>query len=418
MEAGTATTDPAPERRSFAMFRALRVRNFRLWVLGNMVSIVGTGAQTVAQGWLVVHVLGRSGAELGVVLALSFLPLLLAAPVGGLFADRHDRRLILIATQTALGVCAAVLAALTISGVVTYWMVCAVSAAVGIVTVIDTPARHSFAAELVGPAQVANAISVNSLIMHLARALGPLVATVLIATIGVGACFAMNAASFVAIVVALMMLRTSEMHRGAHKAPKASGQIREAFRYVAATPSLRTPLVLLAAIGTLTMNYTVLLPVFARDEMGGSSALGFMTASMSVGSMAGAFYGAWRSRPTERLLVASAGLLGLAFCTVALAPRVAVAVPLLVITGAGHIVYLNCTNSLLQSQADPAMRGRVMSFYSQLFLGSTPVGAPIVGWVADHFGIRSAITGAGAVAVLAALATVRTAWSERAVAAA
>lgn len=406
MDASTPPGDHGARRTVSAVFRALQVRNFRLFVAGNMVSIVGTGAQTVGQGWLVVHELQRSGAALGVVLALSYLPLLVAAPLGGLFADRHDRRTILVATQALLGGCAAVLAVVTISGVVSYWMVCAVSAAVGLVTVFDTPARHSFAAELVGPAEVANAISVNSTIMHLARALGPLVATGLIASVGVGACFALNAASFVAIVVALVLLRTAEMHRVPRPA-RASGQVVAAFRYVAATPSLRTPLLLLAAIGTLTMNYTVLLPVFARDEMGGSSALGFMTAAMSVGSMAGALYGAWRSRPTQRLLVAAAGLLGLAFCAVALAPVVAVAVPLLVVTGAGHIVYLNCTNSLLQSQADPAMRGRVMSFYSQLFLGSTPIGAPIVGYLADHFGVRSAIVAAGGVAVTASLVALR-----------
>lgn len=397
-------------RGRFAAFRALRNRNFRRFAISNAVSIVGTVAQTVAQAWLVVEVLGRSGAALGLVLALTYLPLLVAAPVGGLFADRHDRRRVLLATQTGLAACAATLAALTLTGVVEYWMVCAVAACVGIVTVIDTPARHSFIAELVGPAEVANAISVNSMILHLSRIIGPLIAAVLIARVSVGACFALNAFSFLAVLLGLAGLRSSEMHLAAH-AGRSPGQITAAFHYVRTTPVLRTPLLLLAVIGTLTMNYTVILPLLARDEFSGSSSLGIMTASMSAGSMAGALYGAWRSRPTQGLLLISAAVLGAAFCAVALTPSVGMAAPLLIVAGAGHIVYLNTTNSILQSQADPEMRGRVMAFYSQLFLGSTPVGAPIIGYLADHFGPRTAVVFAGgvavAVAVVATLAGVR-----------
>ena len=382
-------------------FRALEVRNYRLYFCGQGVSLTGTWMQNVAQGWLVVHTLGRSGSDLGLVYALNYAPLLLGGQFGGLIADRYDKRKLMIMTQLALASCASALAAVTISGVVTLPMVMVIAFVTGIVALVDTPLRHSLVGEIAGPEHVANAVSVNAIMFNSARVIGPGIGAVVISLVGVGMCFALNAVSFVAAISALSMMRTSEMYQ-AVKASRARGQIREGLRYVWATREIRMVVLMLALVGTLTMNFQVLLPLMARDELGGAdSTLGVLSMAMGFGSIAGALVLARRARPTPRLLVGAAIAFSAALGFFAWTPTLMLAVVALVLTGAVSITFMNTANATLQQVSTPEMRGRVMALYAQLVLGSTPIGAPLVGWVSDNHGARSGVL-VGSVAVLLA----------------
>lgn len=381
-------------------FRSLRMRNYRLYFFGQVVSVSGTWMQQIAQAWLVLHLHG-DGLDLGIVAALRFVPMLVLGPWGGLLADRMDKRLLLVYTQAAAGVLAAALAAVTLTGVVTLGLVYVLVLLLGLVQVVDNPTRQSFASEMVGPAEVSNAVSLNSAVFTSARVFGPAFGGILIALVGTGWCFAFNAVSYVAVIVALALMRPAELY-STRRAAGARGQVREGLSYAWRTPRLRWPLLLLLIVGTFAFNFNVLLPLMASQVFhADASAFGTMMALMGVGALAGALASASRARPTWRLIGLSAAGLGLFLGGTAAAPTLLVAMVVLVAVGMAMTTFQATSNSFVQLAADPSLRGRVMALYVTVFVGTTPIGAPLVGLVAQIMGARAGLV-VGAVAALAA----------------
>jgi MFS family permease len=383
-------------------FASLRVPNYRRYFTGQVVSITGNWMQTVAEMWLVVELTG-SGVSVGLTVGLQFLPILLFGAWGGLLADRMPKRRLLMITQSLMALPALTLWALTTSGSVEIWMVYALVLARGAVNAVDNPARQSFAIEMVGADRVVNAVALNSVIIHTARILGPAAAGLVIALIGVGPCFLVNALSFAAMLVALRAMDPDQLRTPA-VAIRARGQLRSALHYVGRTPSLRIPLAMMAVVGTLSFNFQVLLPLLASFTWKGTAALyTALAVAMGVGSVAGALAAGARGRVGPRLLVAAAAAFGIAELLVAVAPTVELQLLALVPLGAVSVTFAAGINSSLQLAVEPSMRGRVMALYSVVFLGSTPIGAPLVGWIAEVAGPRAGLV-VGAVAALAAAA--------------
>ncbi len=371
-----------------ATFISLRVRNFRLFFFGQMVSQCGTWMQTIALGWLVLHLSHNNGFAIGLLIALQFTPTLLFGVWGGLIADRFDKRTVLLCTQVAMATVAALLAVLDISGLVELWMIYVIVFLFGFALAFDNPARISFVSELVPPAELPNAIGLSSAIFQVARILGPAVGGVLIVAVGTGVCFAVNAVSFVFIIGALVMMRTSELHRGAPLA-REKGQVRDGLRYVWRTPELRSMLLLTLVVGTFAINSPVVLPLLAKITFGGDAAVySWMTIAMGAGALVGALLVANRAQARGNLLFVTGMAFGIAICVASLAPTLGIFIALLTLVGAGQISFLATCNSLLQLTSDPVMRGRVMAVYTIALLGSTPIGGPIVGWVSQQFGPR------------------------------
>jgi len=384
-------------------FRSLRVRNYRLFWTGQLVSLCGSWMQTVAIGWLVLKDLHASGTVLGLVIATQFLPTLVAGSWGGLIADRFDKRHILMTTQSALAALAAVLAALTLTGVVNLAMVFVVALAIGTVGAFDNPTRQAFVTDMVGPGDLANAVGLNSAAFNSARIVGPALAGLTILTVGTGLCFALNAVSFAAVLAGLAMMRPGELYAPT-PVVRARGQVREGLRYAMSVPELKLTLAMMALIGTFAMNFTVVIPLVAKNTFHGSAATyGLMSAVMGIGSLAGALFVAGRARPTPGLLVGAAAALGMLMGAAALAPTRGWEYAALALTGVAAITYMSTSNSTLQLESRPDMRGRVMALYMVLFLGSTPIGGPIVGWIGAHAGARWSLA-VGAVASLLAAA--------------
>lgn len=384
-------------RRTFSAFR---VANFRIYFAGQSVSMVGTWMQSVAQSWLVLE-LTHSGAMLGLVVAVQFLPVLLLGPYGGLIADRVDKRRLLLCTQSALGLLALVLGLLTLTGAVRLWMVFALAAGFGTINAADNPARQTFVPELVGPDRLQNAISLNNIMVNASRAIGPAVAGLLIAAVGTAVCFLANAASFIAVLIALACIRPASL-RPAPPVSREPGQVRQGLRYVRRTTALLVPLLMMALVGTLAYEFQVVLPVLARVSLhGGPEIYGFLTAAMGAGAVAGGLFVA--GLPTAglgRLTLAAAGF-GAAILVAALAPSLPAELVALACVGAGSTAFIATGNTTLQLTSDPQFRGRVMALWSVTFLGSTPVGGPLIGLVAQYVGPRYAL-GAGGLACLAA----------------
>ena len=381
-------------------FSSLHVRNYRLYFIGQVVSVSGSWMQRVAQSWLVLHLTG-SGVALGVASALQFLPILLFGAWAGLVADRMDKRRVLMVTQPLMGFLALILGVLTLTGLVQLWMVFVMALLLGAVTAVDNPARQSFVMELVGRRQVTNAVSLNSAVFTSARVVGPAIAGVLIAVVGTGWCFVVNAASFGAVLTALVAMNAEQLER-AQRPSRARGQLMEGLRFVWSRPDLSTPLALLAVVGTLALNFTVILPVLARDTFhGDASTYGTLFSVLGAGSLVGALFTASRREPSVPLLVGALGLFGLFMLGAAAAPTLPLEIAALIPMGLAAVAFQTTTNSLIQLRSEPALRGRVMALYSVVFLGTTPIGAPIVGWVAQHFGPRAGL-GLGGTAVLAA----------------
>jgi MFS family permease len=383
-------------------FDSLRIRNFRLFFIAQVVSVTGTWMQSIAQMWLVLHLTG-SGVALGVTAALQFLPMLVLGTFGGLMADRLDKRRVLMVTQSAAGLTALVLAALTLGGLVQLWMVYALAFALGLVNVFDNPARQSFVTELVGPERVTNAVGLNSSVFTGARVIGPAIAGVLITLVGTGYCFLYNGLSYFPVVVALLMMRTAELKRTA-PAPRARGQIREGIRYAWERPELRFPLLLMLVIGLLAFNFSVLMPLMARYAFNsGAGTFGVLMSFMGIGAFAGALFSANRALPSHRLLALAGALFGVFILGAAIAPNLWVELAVLVPLGGAMTTFQATANSLLQLNSEPRFRGRVMALYVIVFIGSTPIGAPLVGWVAQNFGPRSGLALGGFAALLASL---------------
>lgn len=376
-------------------------RNFRLFFVGQAISVTGTWMQMVAAAWLVLR-LTHSGVALGIDTALAFGPMLVLGPLGGVLADRHDKRRILLATQVAFGTLALGLWAIVATGVVELWMVYSLSLLQGIVTSIDQPTRQSFFAEMVEPRDLTNAVSLNSAVMTGTRIVGPALAGALIAGVGMEWCFLLNGLSYLAVIGALLAMRTGELTP--QRAPREPGAIREGLRYVWRTGELRRPILLMSVLYLFTFNYSVLMPLFAeRTFDGDAGTLGLLLSVAGVGSLAGALVMAARPRPGERPLALAAVAVGVVTMLVALAPTLDVAVASMLALGAGSIVFFVTANSTLQLSARSDMRGRVMALYGIVFLGTTPIAAPIAGWVGQHLGARVALGGGGVIALVTGL---------------
>jgi MFS family permease len=379
-------------------FAALAVPNYRVYVRGQSISLIGTWMQMTAQSWLV-WTLTHSGTALGLIVALQTLPVLVLGPYGGVIADRVDKRRLMIALQSAMGIQALVLGLLTVTGAVRVWEIGLLAALLGLNNAFENPARQSFMMEMVGPDHLRNAVSLNSVLVNVARAVGPTVAGLLIAGVGTGVCFLVNAGSFVAVVISLTRLDRSELSPSP-PAPRARGQLREGLRYVASTPQLAIPLVMMGVAGCLTYEFQVSLPVMAdRGLRVGATGFGFMTAAMGIGAVAGGLFVAGRGKTGLRPLVLAASAFGVAMTMATLAPSLAFELVALALAGAGSIAFMSTGNSTLQLTAAPEMRGRVMSLWFVAFQGSTPIGGPLVGVTMSALGPRAGL-GLGAVTAL------------------
>jgi MFS family permease len=369
-------------------FRSLRTRNYRLFFVGQGVSLCGTWMQTIALGWLVLHLSHNSGVAIGSVIALQFVPTLLFGVWGGVIADRFDKRLLLVATAVTMAGGAATLATLTLTGVVELWMVYAIVLVLGFAQMVDNPARLAFVSEMTGPVDLANAIGLNSALFQVARIIGPAFAGLVIALVGTGWCFALNAISFVAVIGALALMDPAQLHRGSPIA-RGKGQIREGLRYIRDTPELRSILIMTAVVGTLAINFPVVLPLLAKVTFDGNAATySWMTMSMGLGALVGALLVAHWSKPTARVVVVSGFGFGAAVCIATLAPTLALFVFVLAFVGGGQITFLATCQSTVQLESEPSKRGRVMAVYTMTILGSTPVGGPLVGWISQEWGPR------------------------------
>ena len=383
-------------------FASLSVPNYRRYITGQSVSLIGTWMQMTAQAWLVLS-LTHSSTALGAIVALQTLPVLVLAPYGGVIADRMDKRRLMVVLQSAMGLQALALGLLAVSGTVEVWQIGVLAALLGLNNAFENPSRQSFMLEMVGPEHLRNAVSLNSVMVNVARTIGPAIAGLLIATVGTGVCFLANAASFVAVVGSLTTMDRSALHP-TEPARRARGQLRAGLRYVRSTRELAVPLLMMAAVGCLTYEFQVSLPVMAsRGLHVGAAGYGFMTAAMGVGAVAGGLLVAARGQTGTFWLVAAAGAFAVGMTLAAAAPSLQFELPALALAGAASIAFMSTGNSTLQLTAEPSMRGRVMSLWFVAFQGSTPIGGPIVGWVIAVAGARA---GLGLGALTCAVVTV------------
>jgi MFS family permease len=385
-------------------FRSLRSFNYRVWAAGAFVSNVGTWVQRTAQDWLVLTVLTHhSASAVGIVMALQFGPQFLFLPWTGFAADHFNQRKLLIATQAAMGVLALALGLLTVVGVVQLWHVYVFAFLFGTAAAFDAPVRQTFVAELVGDGDLANAVALNSTSFNAARMIGPAVAGIVIAMVGTGWAFLINGASFIAVLASLGLLRVSALHPHP-RALRTRGSFTEGFRYVWGRPDLKAILIMLFVVGTFGLNFpifisTMAVRVFHADARG----YGLLSSAMAVGTLSGALFNARRDKPQFTALLGAAGLFGIGCALAAIAPGYWLFAGALVLTGVAALIFTNTTNSLMQLSTAPAMRGRVMALRVGVALGGTPIGAPIVGWIADHLGPRWALSVGAASGLVAAL---------------
>ncbi|QKV94351.1 MFS transporter [Streptomyces sp. NA02950] len=394
---------PATGRAKGGTFRSLKVRNYRLFATGAVISNTGTWMSRIAQDWLVLSLTGSSTA-VGITTALQFLPMLLFGLYGGVIADRYPRRRLLLVTQTALGLCGLALAALTLSGHVQVWHVYLIAFLLGVVTVVDNPTRQVFVNEMVGPHELRNAVSLNSANFQSARLVGPAIAGVLITAVGSGWAFLINGLSFGAPLIGLLMMRTSELHTH-QRTPRGKGQLREGLRYVAGQPDLIWPIVLVGFIGTFGFNFPIWLSAFADDVFhAGPGTYGLLNTLIAIGSVTGALLAARRVVARRRLLVGAALMFGVLEMAAAVTPVFWLFAALMVPIGIFSLTFNVTANSSVQLATDPAMRGRVMSLFMMVFVGGTPIGGPLVGWLTDTFGARVGFAAGGLVSAAAAVA--------------
>ncbi|MEA9999878.1 MFS transporter [Cryobacterium sp. RTS3] len=385
------------------MFRSLSVPNYRIWFAGALVSNVGTWMQRTAQDWIVLTMLtDHNATAVGIVMALQFGPQLLLMPWSGLIADRFNRRKLLIATQSLMGVLALGLGLIVVTGVAQLWHVYLFALGLGVVAAIDSPARQTFVSELVPDSNLSNAVALNSASFNGARLIGPAVAGLLTVAVGAGWVFLINAVTFAATVFAMTLLHTSEL-RSQPRAPRKRGQLMAGFRYVSHRPDIIVVLIAVFLIGTFGLNFAIFTATMATIEFHmGAGEFGLLSSIMAIGSVAGALLSARRSRPRLRLVVAGAALFGLSCGIAAVMPTYLSFAVSLVFVGLFSLTLMTTANAYVQTTTKPAMRGRVMALYMAIFAGGTPLGAPFVGWVADQFGPRWALGVAALSGVLAA----------------
>jgi MFS family permease len=386
------------------MFRSLGTPNYRLWFGGALVSNVGTWMQRTAQDWIVLTELtDHDAAAVGIVMALQFGPMLVLSPYAGLIADRYDKRKVLMLTQGIMGMLGLALGLIVLTGVAELWHVYGFALLLGIASAMDAPARQSFVSELVSDDNLSNAVALNSASFSAARMIGPAVAGVLIALIGSGWVFLLNALSFLAVLGSLRRMRTDTL-RPVSQASRSGGQLREGFRYVAGRPDIVIILVIVFLVGTFGYNFPIFTSTMATVEFGaGAEAFGLLSTFLAFGSVTGALLSARRDRPRMRTVFLGAGLFGLATLLAAFAPSYWLFAAALTVVGVMSQVLMTAANSMVQLTTDPVMRGRVMALYMAIFVGGTPLGAPIVGWVANAFGPRWALGVGAASGILAAV---------------
>ena len=389
-------------------FHSLHTRNFRLYFIGQVVSVTGTWLNATASAWLVLR-LSDSGFALGFNTALTFLPILLVGAFGGMLADRYDKRKILILTQAMYATLALILFALVVTDVAQLWMVYTLSLAAGLVTALDNPTRQSFYMELVPEDDLTNAVSLNSAVFMGARILGASAAALVITTIGLANCFLIDAVSYVAVIGALLAMRTKDLHGREARTSRERGSVREGFHYVWTTPELRRPLVLMTIVFTFAFNWAVLLPLLAKRTFDGDAAtFGVMSALTGLGAFAAALIMANRASssaaaPDFRRLSIWSIASGAALLATAVAPTLNLAYASMIPLGLTVMIFIISANSMLQLRSLPEFRGRVMALYGMVFLGSTPIGAVITGSLAQHLGARAGFVLGAACALLAGI---------------
>jgi MFS family permease len=379
------------------MFRSLRIRNYRLYASGQLISLTGTWMQRVAQDWLVLE-LTNSGTALGLVTALQFGPSLLLGLWGGVLADRLDKRKLLLVTQSGLALLALVLGLLDVAGVVQYWHVLTLATLLGLTSAIDTPVRQSFVIEMVGQDDLTNAVAINSTIFNSGRIIGPALAGVLISAVGTGWAFVANAASSVAVLAGLLMMRPAELHP-APAVVRGRGQLREGLRYVKGRRDLVLTMILIFVFGTFGLNFAITCALLAKQVFHrGAAGYGLLSTALALGAFSGAVLATRRTkRPTAFFLLSMAAVFSVAEITTGLMPGFWLTAALLLPTGLAMLSVTTAANSHVQLGVAPTMRGRVMALYLMCFMGGTPLGAPLVGWLAEVAGPRWGMIGGGGV---------------------
>ncbi|MEV5748052.1 MFS transporter [Actinoallomurus sp. NPDC052308] len=389
-----------------SLFRSLRNRNYRLFAGGQVVSNTGTWMQRVAQDWLVLDLTHGSGAALGITTGLQFLPLLLFGLYGGVLADRYRKRRVLMVTQAVMGALALVLGLLALTGTAQVWHVYALAFGLGMATVVDNPTRQTFAVEMVGPADLANAIALNSAIFNMARILGPAVAGVLIAAIGTAPVFLVNAGSFGAVLLGLYLMREDELHLKA-PVPRAKGQLREGLQYVRQRRDLVMVLTLVLFVAAFGMNFQMTTALMSRQVFhSGASSFGFASTMLAVGALSGSLLAARRRNLRMRLLFGAATLFAVLEIASGLMPNYVSFLVLLVPTGMALLTFNTAANAVMQLSVPAEMRGRVMGLYMLVFAGSSPIGSPLIGWLAEIFGPRSSLIIGGVVSLAAVIGVI------------
>lgn len=393
---------PRPPLRS--AFRAFRNTNYRLFWLGQLASLTGTWMQRIAQAWLVLQ-LTDSPLALGSVTAIQALPILLFSLIGGALADRFPKRRVLLVTQAVMLVQALLLASLVASGLVQVWHIYVLAAVLGLSSALDNPTRQSFVAEMVGSDDLPNAVALNSAQFNTSRILGPSIGGITIATIGVAGCFFLNAASYLAVIGGLLLMRPERLHPPPPpKKGRLLGQIGEGLHYAATTPDVALVVLLMAALGTFGYNFTLILPLIGQYVLGeGPIGFGLLTSSMGVGSLGAALGIAYAGRPTRRTLLLGAAGFSLLLAGVAWSRWLPLTMALLAGLGLCSIVFSATANTRMQMVTPSHLRGRIMGLYALLFAGTTPIGSLIIGTAAEHVGVQAAVAGAAALCGLGVL---------------
>ncbi len=382
-------------------FSALAIPNYRRYYAGQSISLIGTWMQTIAQGWLLLT-LTNSGTALGLLVAVQMTPILVFGPYGGVIADRVDKRRLMMMVQAGMASLALALGILSASGHVRVWHVFVLAGLLGCCSVFDQPTRQAFVLEMVGPDDLRNAVSLNSVLVNAARAVGPAVAGILIATVGVSVCFLVNAISYIAVIVSLATLDRAQL-RTPEPSPRAPGQLREGLSYVRSTPGLAIPLCMMALIGTLAYEFQVVLPIVARETFhGGPEVYGFMTAAMGIGAVVAGLAVAGSGRTGLRAIIIAATAFGLAILLAASAPTLPLELVALALVGGCSVAFIAIGNTTIQLITRPEMRGRVMSLWGVAFLGTTPLGGPVAGFVAESAGGRAGLLLGGVACLVAA----------------
>ncbi|MCM3922855.1 MFS transporter [Frankia sp. AiPs1] len=391
------------ERIIDGVFRSLRVYNFRLFAVGQVLSVTGTWMMFTAQDWLVLSLSGDSGTALGLVTALQFTPMLLLTLYGGRLADRHDKRLLLTGANLVAGLLALALALLVLAGTVRLWQVCAFALAIGLVNAIETPTRMAFVSELVGPALLPNASALSAAYFNIARVVGPAAAGPLIAGFGTGPAMAINAGSYLATVAGLRLMRPAEIHR--HARPEVAPRIVDGLRYVLGRADLVVVLGLVAVVGLFGMNFQLTVPLLARTVFhADATSFGLLTTGLAAGSLVAALLTTGRrNRPPAMMVIVSAFAFGALEAATGVAPTYLAAIGLLALTGFASLYFAQAANHRIQLGSDPSYRGRVMALYSLILQGTTPLGSLGVGWLAEHHSARAGFYVGGVACSLAAI---------------